>query len=406
MKIRQAFKFELRPSGEQVRLMRQFAGCRRYVYNRALALQQARREAGEQRLSYVALAKALTDWRNSPETLWLKQAPVHPLQHALKDLERAYVNFFEGRTGFPRFARKGRRDRFRYPDRKQFSVDSANGRVKLPKLGWVRYRNSRAVLGMPRQITISESGGRWYVSIQTEREIEPVCHPAPSMVGLDLGVARFATLSDGSMIEPLNRFRQLETTLARAQRALARKVKFSSNWQKQKARINRIHRRIANARNDFLHKTSTTISQNHAMVVIEDLKVRNMSRSAKGTIEEPGTNVRAKAGLNKAILDQGWGHFRRMLEYKLTWRGGELLAVLPAYTSLVCSACGHQAKENRPSQARFQCVACGHTAHADLNAACNILAAGHAVLACGAEALATAVKQEPAEATAQELAHA
>jgi putative transposase len=131
-----------------------------------------------------------------------------------------------------------------------------------------------------------------------------------------------------------------------------------------------------------------------------------MSRSAKGTIDEPGTNVRAKAGLNKAILDQGWGHFRRMLEYKLTWRGGELLAVLPAYTSQACSACGHRAQENRTSQARFQCVACGHTAHADLNAARNILAAGHAVLACGAEALATAVKQEPAEATAQESAPA
>jgi putative transposase len=251
MKMRQAFKFELRPSGEQVHLMHQFAGCRRYVYNRALALQQARREAGEKRP---------------------------------------------------------------------------------------------------------------------------------------------ATLSDGSTIAPLNRFRQLETTLARAQRALARKVRFSNTWKKQKARTSKIHRRIAHARNDFLHKASTTISQNHAIVVIEDL--------------EPGTNVRAKAGLNKAILDQGWGHFRRMLEYKVAWRGGKLLAVLPAYTSQDCSACGHRAQENRTSQARFQCVVCGHTAHADLNAARNILAAGHAVLACGAEVLAAAVKQEPAEATAQEFAHA
>jgi putative transposase len=108
MKIRQAFKFELRPSGEQVHRMRQFAGCRRYVYNRALALQQARREAGEKRLSYVALARELTAWRSCPETPWLKNAPVHPLQHALKDLERAYVNFFEGRAGFP-FCQKGSR---------------------------------------------------------------------------------------------------------------------------------------------------------------------------------------------------------------------------------------------------------------------------------------------------------
>src|SRR5690606_29719870 len=158
-----------------------------------------------------------------------------------------------------------------------------------------------------------------------------------------------ATLSDGSYLEPLNSFRTLEKRLARAQRSLVRKKKFSKNWNKQRTRVARVHRNIANARNDFLHKVSTTISKNHAMVVIEDLKIANMSRRAKGTVDAPGKNGRAKAGLNKSILDQGWGNFRRMLEYKLAWLGGELLAVNPAYTSQTCSACGHVAEENRQS---------------------------------------------------------
>lgn len=396
MKRIQAYKFELRPNGEQIRLMRCFAGCRRYVYNRALALQKERYAQGESRLGYVALAKELTAWRG--ELSWLKDAPVHPLQRALRDLERAYVNFFERRAQLPRFRKKGRGDSFRYPDPKQFTIDEGNARIKLPKLGWIRYRKSRRIVGTPKQITVSEAAGRRCVSIQTECGVEPATHPSTSAVGIDIGVARFATLSDGSYLEPLNSFRTLEKRLARAQRSLVRKKKFSKNWNKQRTRVARVHRNIANARNDFLHKVSTTISKNHAMVVIEDLKIANMSRSAKGTVDAPGKNVRAKAGLNKSILDQGWGNFRRMLEYKLAWLGGELLAVNPAYTSQTCSACGHVAEDNRQSQERFCCVACGHEAHADLNAARNILAAGHAVSACGAEL--SAVKQEPTEAAA------
>jgi putative transposase len=168
---------------------------------------------------------------------------------------------------------------------------------------------------------------------------------------------------------------------------LSRKNRFSRNWQKQKRRIARLHWRIANVRKDALHKTTTAISKNHAMVVIEDLAVGSMSRSARGTAEEPGRNVRAKAGLNKSILDQGWGEFRRQLEYKQAWRGGDVIAVDPRHTSQTCSECGHVSSENRPSQARFACVACGHEANADLNAACNILAAGHAVIACGEKAV-------------------
>ena len=132
---RQAFKYELMPNGGQQRDMRRFAGSCRFVFNQALALQQANHQAGEQFIGYVAMAKRLTEWRNGRETPWLKDAPVHPLQHALKDLDRAYKNFFAKRAGFPRFKRKGSGERFRFPDARQFVIDQPNSRIKLPKLG-------------------------------------------------------------------------------------------------------------------------------------------------------------------------------------------------------------------------------------------------------------------------------
>ena len=352
------------------------------MFNQALALQQANREAGGKFIGYVAMARQLTAWRNSTETVWLKEAPVHPLQHALKDLDRAYQNFFEKRADFPRFKKRGLHDSFRFPDSKQFKLDQGNNRIFLPKLGWLRYRNSRQVLGTLKNVTVSLSAGHWYVSIQTEREVAVPLHAAPLAVGIDLGVVRFATLSDGTVYAPLNSFKRHETALRKAQQAMSRKVKFSANWKKAKARVQRLHARIGNARRDYLHKTSTAISQNHAMVCIEDLQVRNMSKSAAGTTEQPGRNVRAKSGLNKAILDQGWFEFRRQLDYKLAWRGGWLVTVPPQNTSRTCPCCGHVSADNRQTQARFACVECGFEDNADVVGAINVLRAGHARFAC------------------------
>ena len=365
----QAYKFQLRPKAGQESLMRRFAGCCRFLWNRALALEKATYES-EGKHSQI-------------------------LQQALKDLDRAYKNFFAKRADFPRFKKKGMHDAFRYPQ--GFKLDEESGRIYLPKIGWVRYRKSRKVEGTPKQVTVSLSAGKWFVSIQTERDVPEPVHPSQSAVGIDMGVACFATLSDGSSIKPLNSFRKYEKKLAKLQRKMAKRVKFSANWQKLKARIQRLHHKIANARNDFLHKTTTAISKNHALVVMEDLKVRNMSRSAAGTLEAPGKNVRAKAALNKSILDQGWFEFRRQLEYKLNWLGGKLVIVPPQYTSQTCSQCGCTDKQNRQTQAKFKCTACGFECHADYNAALNILAAGQAVSACGAGRVqAPVLKQEPA----------
>lgn len=386
------------PTGEQQRDMRRFAGACRFVYNKALALQKERFERAEKKLGYAGLCKEITAWRNSTETPWLADAPSHPLQQVMKDLERAYANFFAKRAAFPKFKKKGQRDSFRYPDPKQIKLDQGNSRILLPKLGWLRYRRSRDVLGEVRNATVSLSGGKWFVSIQTQCEIEQPIPQSTSAVGIDVGIARFATMSDGTHLVPLNSFKRYEARLRRAQRAMSRKTKFSSNWKKTKARIQRIHARIGNARRDYLHKATTTISQNHAMVCIEDLQVRNMSRSAAGTTAKPGKNVRAKAGLNKSILDQGWFEFRRQLDYKLAWRGGWLVAVPPQNTSRTCPYCSHVSADNRLTQARFVCRQCGFEEHADLVGAMNILARGHRVIACGEAAQSGhSVKQEPTE---------
>ncbi|EDU7996459.1 IS200/IS605 family element transposase accessory protein TnpB [Salmonella enterica subsp. diarizonae] len=396
MKRLQVFKFQLRPNGQQEREMRCFAGACRFVFNRALALQNENHEAGNKYISYTKMTSWLVEWKNATETQWLKDAPSQPLQQSLKDLERAYKNFFQKRAAFPRFKKRGQNDAFRYPQ--GVKLDQENSRIFLPKPGWMRYRNSRQVTGVVKNVTVSQSCGKWYISIQTESEVSDPVHPSVSMVGLDAGVAKLATLSDGTVFEPVNSFQKKQKKLARLQRQLSHKVKFSNNWQKQKRKIQRLHSLIANIRRDYLHKVTTTISKNHAMIVIEDLKVSNMSKSAAGTVSQPGRNVRAKSGLNRSILDQGWYEMRRQLEYKQIWRGGQVLAVPPAYTSQRCVCCGHTAKENRPSQSKFECQACGYTANADVNGARNILAAGHAVLACGGRVQSgRSLKQEPTE---------
>ena len=375
MKRLQAYKFRLEPTFAQQILLKRFAGCARVVWNKGLALQQDLREKDEKKLSYAGLCKVLTTWRNDPETPWLAEASVDIQQQILRDLETAYKRFFDKIADFPRFKKKGDRDSFRFPQPKTIKLDQTNEKVLLPKLGWLSYRRSQKVQGLVRNVTVSRKAGQWYVSIQTERTVAQPRPNGVTAVGIDVGIVRFATLWDGKserIITPLNSFRRHENRLAIAQQKMSRKVKYSSNWKRAKARVQRIQNQIANVRNDFLHQTSNDISKNHAMIVIEDLKVKNMSRSASGTLEEPGRNVAAKSGLNKAILDQGWGEFRRQLTYKSDWNGAWLLPVPAMNTSRECPACGHTHADNRKTQSLFLCLACGHTENADLVASKNI----------------------------------
>ncbi len=399
MLILKAYKFRLEPTPEQSQRLRQLCGCARFVWNLGLAETKRILDSGEKLPSAFELNRMITVWKKMPEYAFLQDAYTDNLQQKLKDLHTAWKRCFDKKLAAkaPVWKRKNDgRDSIRFVNFEKYCC-LENRRVKLPSgLGWMKFRQSQRVNGKIKNATISQLAGQWYISFQVEIETAEPHHTSTTIVGLDAGVAKLATLSDGTVFEPVNSFQKNQKKLARLQRQLSRKVKFSNNWQKQKRKIQRLHSRIANIRRDYLHKVTTTVSKNHAMIVIEDLKVSNMSKSAAGTISQPGRNVRAKSGLNRSILDQGWYEMRRQLEYKQLWRGGQVLAVPPAYTSQRCACCGHTAKENRLTQSKFVCRACGYTANADVNGARNILAAGHAVLACGGTVQSDRpLKQEP-----------
>ena len=397
MIIRKAYKFRLETNQTTSRKLAQFAGSSRLVWNKALAFQKERLNAKQSCLSYAGMTKKLTQWKKQEDLFFLKQVHSQALQQSLKNLDRALKEAID-RTNpkqFPKFKKKGVSCSFRYPQ--GFKVDNENGRVFLPKIGWVRYNKSQNVVGEAKNVTVSKKGQHWFVSIQVEIDKEISKHSSSSIVGGDLGVARFLTLSNQKYYEPLNIFKRLRNQLFLLQKRLAKKEKYSNRWKRLKAHITKLHIRIANSRNDYLHKLSSELSKNHAIVILEDLKIANMSRSAKGTIENPGKNVQQKSGLNRAILDQGWGEFIRQLEYKLIWNGGQLIQVNPKNTSRKCPKCNYISAENRKTQATFCCQQkdCNYTANADYVGSVNIREAGLALLGFGGSLLELPVKSQP-----------
>ena len=375
MLIQKSYQYELIPNGEQVRKLKQFCGCCRFVFNRGLEEVKKYYDTTGYFLNYAQLTALLPKWKQDAD--WLKDCHSQVLQQSMKNLSQALMNFSTDRANFPRFKAKGRKDSCRFPQ--GIKLDGGNNRIYLPKIGWVRYRNSRTIIGTIKNVTVTAKCGNWYISIQTEYEQEKPVHTGGD-IGIDMGIVRFATLSDGRYFEPINAFHSLKGRLAKLQKRLKRKIKGSNNWKKLVAKISKLHHRIANIRKNFLHQISNTISKNHATVYVEDLQVKNMSKSAKDTMEKHGKMVKQKSGLNRAILDQAWYEFRRQLEYKLRWRGGQLILVAPQYTSQCCPACGHTAKANRTTQALFACVQCGYTENADVVGAMNVLQRGRALL--------------------------
>ena len=358
-----------------------FCGSSRFLWNKCLALNLERLEKGQSILWYQELAFWLTLWKQSDEYGFLKECPSQVFQQKIRDLERAFKDCFDKTQPLKRlpvFKKKGRGDGIRFPQ--GFKI--VGRRIFLPKLGWIGFYKSRQISGKIKNITISKRGERWYASIQVEQMIEIPRHPSDSEIGIDAGIICFAAFSDGTTIEGVNIFRRHQDRLAKEQRKLSRKQKGSQNWKKQKKKISGLHHTITNARKDFLHKLSTKISKSQARVYVESLQIRNMSASARGTLEDTGRNVKAKSGLNKSILDQGWYEFHRLLQYKLDWQGGSLVEVDYRNTSQRCSCCGHTEKRNRKSQEIFKCLNCGHEENADVNAAINILTAGQAGMVC------------------------
>ena len=395
LKIRKAYKVQLKTNSNIENKLVRYCGSARFLWNKCLVMNMERLEKRQAILWYNELAYWLTVWKRSEEYGFLKECPSQVLQQKMKDLERAFRDCFDKNQPLKRapvFKKRGLNDGIRFPQ--GFKID--NRRIFLPKIGWIGFHKSCEITGTIKNITITNRGGKWFASVQVEHLIEIVKHDSDSEIGIDAGVKCFAAFSDGTLVEGVNSFRKHEELMAREQRKLARKKRGSENWKKQKRKISQLHHTTANVRSDFLHKLSTEISKNQAKVYVEGLHIRNMSASARGTVEEPGRNVKAKSGLNKSILDQGWYEFRRQLDYKLLWRGGMLAEVNPSHTSQRCSCCGHTAIENRVSQDVFRCQVCGHEENADVNAAKNILTVGQTGMACQANRI-SGRQQEPAE---------
>jgi putative transposase len=320
-------------------------------------------------------------------------------QQALRDFAQAMAQFFRRTHRKPTWRKAGRDEGFRQVAVRPEHVRKLNrraGRVWVPKVGWVRFRWSRAVAAGVKSYRVTRDRmGRWHVAFAVVPE--PIPGPGNGqIVGVDRGVVVSAALSTGELLScpqpPVGEQRRL----LRLQRMLARAQRGSNRRRRVKTAIARLKARQAARRKDWVEKTSTSLACRFDLIRVEDLKIRYMTRSAKGTVERPGRNVRQKAGLNRSILAAGWGLLVARLEHKAP---GRVTQVDPAFTSQRCSSCGYVAADSRKSQALFVCVACHYTCHADVNAAQNIaagtIAAGRAVTARGGWALARLMNREP-----------
>ena len=370
MKITCAFQYELYVDETRRAALSRNAGCRRFVFNKALGIQNERKSKGEKLLTYKELAHELVLWKKQPETAFLREAMAQPLQQALLDLDRAISDSFRPKSdpahkGWPKFKAKDIGDGFRVPQFAPEHIDDANGRVKLPKIGWIRYRRTRAIAfecangtlvpGVVKQIHVKKDCGRWFVIFTVEFEVQ-----APDMkaldVGIDVGVVHAVATSDG-------RFYDLDTEKIRS-------------IEKRIAGF--LYRKIRCIRQDFHRKTAHALAQEYGCVYVEDLKVKNMTASAKGTVANPGKNVKQKSGLNRAILRTGFYSLRQAIEWQLLKVGGVVIPVDPRGTSISCPHCQTRDKRNRPTQAIFKCIneSCGFKANADVVGALNVLRKG------------------------------
>jgi putative transposase len=320
---------------------------------------------------YVEQARMLTDAR--AEYDWLAAGSVVVQQQALRDFGQAMRNFYAGTHGRPRPRKRYEDEGFRIVSVTSQDVRHLNrrwGQVRVPKVGWVRFRWSRTAPGSRSYRVTLDRSGRWHVAFAARPD--PV--PAPGTgeaVGVDRGVVITAALSTGEKLHCPGLTKRERARLRKAERRKARAPKGSLEQQAERARIARLRAREADRRKDWCEKTSTGLARRFDLIRFEDLRVKTMTRSAHGTAENPGRNVRQKAGLNRAILAQGWGLLVRRTQDKAP---GRVEKVKAAYTSLRCSACGWIDKNSRHSQAGFCCVHCGFTCNADHNAAINIAA--------------------------------
>jgi putative transposase len=395
---------------EQAEYAEQVGNACRAVWNTALEQRRVyaeryKRDGHGVYPSYALQCRELTEAK--AEHTWLAEAPSHCLQQTLRDLDKAATahGVFKVRWR----SKVKTPPAFRFPEGKHISVERLNrkwARVKLPKLGWVRFRWTRPLGGTIRNATVSRQAGRWYISFCIEDGITEVAPSPRPPVGVDRGVKVAVATSEGELFDQqfitpgeAKRLKRLQQSLSRSLRVHGRN-RSSNRRDAVRAALGQLNARIRARRTDFNVQTAHRLVSRHGLVAVEDLKTANMTLSAKGTVDAPGRNVRQKAGLNRAILNKGWGGFLLALQSAARYTGTEVVKANPAYTSQTCHACKHVARESRESQAVFRCVACGHQDNADVNAAKNILAAGLAVTGRGDLAVGRFVKRQSPERSA------
>ena len=375
-------KYRMYPTEEQEELLLQEVGNQRFIWNYFLDLSNTKYKSIKEGMSYSEMCMMLPYLKEEIE--FLKIGIATSLQQTLRDLEQAFKNFFrrvkKGKIpGFPKFKKKGMDDSFRVPDPINFTINKSS--ITIPKIGNIKINKHQPLNGKPKNLTISKDGKKWYVSVTLEFNVRHLSKTR-KQVGIDLGTVRFATGNRGQIRKSFLKVKGVDSLIRKIKttnRELARKDKFSNNWMKTKFKLGKLHRQLANKRYDFHHKFSTMLVKNHDLIVVEDLKTSNMTRSSKGTFKNPGKMVKQKSGLNRSILSQGWYSFISMLTYKCDWYGKKLIKVDPKFTSQICSCCGYKHKWNRKSQSEFVCGKCNMEMNADVNASRNILNRGLAL---------------------------
>lgn len=369
------YTYALRPSRDQMAQMDQFAGVCRLVWNLALEQRinhwrQYQRTTGDN-LNYVTQARQLKDLR--AEFDWIAAVSQTAQCRALKDLDTAFQRFFKGQGGFPKFKRKNVHDSFSFQGR-EVAVERIGkrwGRVKLPKIGWVRFRWTRPVQGSIREAAVVRTALGWQVSIGCK--IDGEVPDVGGAVGIDRGVAVPLMLSDGTSYHLPETLALMDRRIRKAQRVASRRKRGSVRHRKAQRRVAALSAKRARIRKHWAHESTTDIARRYGTVVVEKLRTSAMTRSASGTKENPGRNVGAKSGLNGSILNVGWHQIETMLAYKTA----RLVKVAPQYSSQTCASCGTVDSQSRKSQAVFVCTACGHRDNADRNAAVVILQRGN-----------------------------
>jgi putative transposase len=365
-------KVRLYPNKEQKTILHKTFGSVRFVYNTMLNKKIKAYEKDKISLSTFTLIKELPQMKKA-NFEWLKEVDSTSLQQSIKNMDKAYQGFFKLKRGYPKF-------KSRHHSKQTYQTTTAqikNEKLYLAKVGLIQMRGFRKFSGKLKTVSISFEANQYHASLLFDdgKVFKKPKHNKKS-IGIDVGVALFATLSNGKMFKPLKLGSAIKR-MKKAQKSLSRKKKGSNNRIKSKQILQRRHLKIANKRKDFLHKLSNEITSENQTIVIEKLKIKNMTKSATGTVAEPKKSS-GKRGLNRVITQQSWGIFFEMLKYKAEKKGGEIIAVNPKFTSQKCSCCGHISKDNRKSQSKFQCIQCDFKLNADLNASINILnSVGH-----------------------------